>query len=78
MIQGTAREFLVDGLIKWDRTHWGGGVIFPVHDEVVAMVPRAEAEEATAKLVEVMSTELNGMPVVAEPSEPSFAWADAA
>jgi DNA polymerase I-like protein with 3'-5' exonuclease and polymerase domains len=77
-IQGTAREFLADGLLRWRQAPWGNSVIMPVHDEVLAVVPAAEAAQATAMLVACMQTELNGMPIVAEPSEPSFAWQDAA
>jgi P4 family phage/plasmid primase-like protien len=75
-IQGTARELLVDALLEWDRTEWGGGVVLPVHDEIVAMVPEADAERATEALVACMSRELYGIPIKAEASEPSFAWRD--
>ncbi|BEL07846.1 hypothetical protein Q0Z83_060370 [Actinoplanes sichuanensis] len=77
-IQGTARELLVDALLEWDRTRWGGGVVLPVHDEIVAMVPEADAVEATAALVRCMSRELYGIEIKAEASEPSFAWRDSA
>jgi P4 family phage/plasmid primase-like protien len=76
-IQGSAREFLVDGLLNWRQSPWGGCTVLPVHDEVLAVVPAAEAAAATAALVACMQTELAGMPIVAEPSEPSFAWQDA-
>jgi DNA polymerase I-like protein with 3'-5' exonuclease and polymerase domains len=77
-IQGTARELLVDGLIRWNRTRWGGAVLWPVHDEIDAKVPEDEAEEASATLVEVMTSEISGVPIVVEPSAPAFAWQDAA
>ena len=77
-IQGTARELLIDALMRWRQTRWGDCVLLPVHDEVLAMVPEAEAEDATAALVECMQTELYGIPIVAEASEPSFEWKDAA
>jgi DNA polymerase I-like protein with 3'-5' exonuclease and polymerase domains len=76
-IQGTARELLVDALLRWRETRWGDCVLLPVHDELVVVVPEAEAAEATQALVAAMSTQLAGIPIVAEPSEPSFAWADA-
>jgi DNA polymerase I-like protein with 3'-5' exonuclease and polymerase domains len=77
-IQGTARELLCAALLEWERTtRWGNSVILPVHDEIVSMVPAAEAEEATAALVRCMETSLYGVPIVAEPSEPAFAWQDA-
>ncbi|MEU1810970.1 DNA polymerase [Micromonospora aurantiaca (nom. illeg.)] len=75
-IQGTARELLVDALLAWDRTRWGGGVVLPVHDEIVAMVPEADAEEATAELARCMARELYGISIEAEASKPSFAWRD--
>lgn len=77
-IQGTARELLVDALIEWDKTRFGGGVILPVHDEIVAVVPEQDAAEATAALERCMSRELYGIKIAAEASEPSFAWRDSA
>lgn len=77
-IQGTARELLVDALLAWDQTRWGGGVVLPVHDEIVAVVPEQDATEATAALVQCMSRELYGISIVAEASEPAFAWRDSA
>ncbi|PXY33569.1 hypothetical protein BAY59_10835 [Prauserella coralliicola] len=77
-VQGTARELLVDALIEWRATRWGDCVLLPVHDEILAAVPEAEATEATAALVRCMETELYGVAIKAEASEPAFAWADAA
>lgn len=76
-IQGTARELLVDALLAWDRTPWGGGVVLPVHDETLAMVGEGDAAAATDALVRCMTTELFGVPIVAEASAPAAAWADA-
>lgn len=77
-IQGTARELLVDALIAWDKTRWSGSTVLPVHDEIVAVVPEAEAAEATDALVRCMTAELYGVPIEAEADEPSFEWKDAA
>jgi P4 family phage/plasmid primase-like protien len=77
-IQGTARELLVDGQIRWDGTRWGNSIMVPVHDEVLAMVPTPEADDATAALVQCMESELYGLPIVVEASEPSTFWQDAA
>jgi hypothetical protein len=77
-VQGTARELLVDALLAWDQTRWAGGVVLPVHDEIVAMVPEADAQEATGELVRCMTRELYGIQIVAEASKPSFAWRDSA
>lgn len=77
LIQGTAREFLVDALIEWEKTPWGGCVILPVHDELIAVVPEQDAQAATAALVACMQNSLAGVTIAAEPSPPSFAWQDA-
>jgi hypothetical protein len=53
-------------------------VMWPVHDEVDVVVPEQDAVRATEALVAAMSTSLAGMNIIAEPSEPSFFWADAA
>jgi DNA polymerase I-like protein with 3'-5' exonuclease and polymerase domains len=75
-IQGNARELLVDALVNWSHTKWGKCRLLPVHDEIDVWVPAEDAEEATQMLVACMATELNGVKIVAEPSEPSFAWQD--
>lgn len=77
-IQGTARELLVDTLMRWQESRWANAVLLPVHDEVLIVVPENEAAEATAALVAAMETELYGVAIKAEASEPSFAWKDAA
>src|SRR5690606_37070971 len=75
-IQGTARELLVDALLRWDATKWGGSVVLPVHDEIIAMVPEQEGREATAALLECMTTEIEGVTIAAEASAPSVVWAE--
>ena len=79
IIQGTARELLIDAMLRWRETRWGHAVMWPVHDEVDAHVPAAEAEDATAALVQCMETTMaSGVRIVAEPSEPSTYWRDSA
>lgn len=77
-IQGTARELLIDALVRWEQTPWGRCTLMPVHDEILVMVPEDQAHEATAALKECMATELYGVPIVAEADEPSFEWRDSA
>lgn len=77
-IQGVAKELLTDGLIKWHATQWGNAIMWPVHDELDVMVPIAEAEAATAALVGCMESELYGVRIIADPSEPTTYWADSA
>jgi len=78
VIQRTARELLVDAMLRWRQTPWGKAIILPIHDELVVMVPEADAVAATEALVQCMTGEINGLPVIASPNEPSFEWQDAA
>lgn len=78
VIQRTARELLVDALLRWRDTPWGTSVLLPVHDEILAMVPEPDGTAATAALVTCMQTEFLGVPLLVEADEPSHAWADAA
>ncbi|MGH3867253.1 MAG: DNA polymerase [Pseudonocardiaceae bacterium] len=78
VIQRTARELLVDALLRWRDTRWGTSVLLPVHDEILAMVPEQDGTTATATLASCMQTEFLGVPIVVEADEPSRVWADAA
>lgn len=77
-IQGSARELLVDALMKWRDTRWGNATLLPVHDELIVMVPEAEAVEATAELVRCMESELYGVKIKVEADDPWVSWPDAA
>ena len=77
-IQRTAREILVDAMLRWQNTRWGDSVLLPVHDEIIAMVPEQDGPAATAALVACMQTQFQGVPIVADADEPSRVWADAA
>lgn len=69
LVQGTARELLVDGILRWRyETRWGRyGILVPVHDEILATVPAAEASQALPVLLDCMAGELNGVTIKAEP-----------
>jgi DNA polymerase I-like protein with 3'-5' exonuclease and polymerase domains len=66
-IQGTARELLVDGVLKWDdvsRQHpeWEAAPLFPVHDECLTFVKKEYRLEATAELARCMETDVLSTP----------------
>lgn len=78
IIQGTARELLVDALIHWEQGPYARGVVLPVHDEIVAMVPTEQAPAATRFLVQCMTTQLGPVPITVEADEPAEVWQSAA
>ena len=82
-IQGTARELLVDGIIRWSGTRWGKLPLLPIHDEVCVLVPAAEAHEATRALQDCMRSTALSSPgfevrIDVDADEPWTSWPDAA
>jgi DNA polymerase I-like protein with 3'-5' exonuclease and polymerase domains len=77
MVQGTAREILVDALIKWDDGLYGGGLVLPVHDELLAWVPSGVAEEASLYLEWCLTAELDGVRIMCEMDPPADRWMSA-
>jgi DNA polymerase I-like protein with 3'-5' exonuclease and polymerase domains len=61
-IQGTARELLRDGTLKWRKTRWGRLPVLPVHDQLETIVPAFEAQEATQALVRCMESDVLSSP----------------
>ena len=78
VIQRTARELLLDALLRWQPTPFGHSVLLPVHDEILTTVPLTEAPAASAALLTCMTTTLRGVAIHAQADQPSVAWADAA
>lgn len=71
LIQGTARELLADALVEWDTSSgFGGGVLMPVHDEIVAMVPEEQARLGLETLLGVMTRQLGDIAITAEAGGP--------
>lgn len=75
-IQGTARELLVDGALRWGQTRWGHLPMLPIHDEILVFVPEAEAEEAAATLRGCMQSSLYGVEIAVSTDKPFRSWPD--
>jgi DNA polymerase I-like protein with 3'-5' exonuclease and polymerase domains len=80
-IQGTARELLVDGLLRWKNTRWGKLAVLPVHDQIISLVPSCEAEVATQELARCMSTDVLSSPgfhvsIGVDVDKPFISWPD--
>lgn len=76
-VQGSARELLVDTLVKLDTTWLTDMVLLPVHDELIVQVPDERAPEVAVLLHDLMETELHGVHIKSEAAAPSKEWADA-
>ena len=65
-MQGAARDVLVDALFRAEDAGLGEWLWLPIHDEIIIQVPESQVDDYCARLVEVMSTEIRGMPIPAE------------
>lgn len=73
MGQGAARDIMMEGLLRLDPR------IRPmlraqVHDEIVLSVPAAEAEEIGRAVVEALTFEWRGVPILADVSKTGTDW----
>lgn len=74
--QGAARDIMMTGLLRLPPE------ILPmlraqIHDEIVLSVPEGEAEEIGRVVVEALSFEWRGVPIMADVSKPGQTWAAA-
>ena len=74
MGQGAARDIMMTGLLRLDPR------ILPmlraqIHDEIVLSVPVGEVQEVGRAVVEALSFEWRGVPILADVSPPGTDWA---
>ncbi len=73
MGQGAARDLMMTGLLRMDRR------ILPmlraqIHDEIVLSVPEGEAEEIGRAVVDALTFEWRGVPIMADVSKTGTDW----
>lgn len=67
VIQGYARDVLADAMLRVaDDPELGPGLVMPIHDELLVQVPEASAEALLERLVALMTTSVEGIPIPAE------------
>jgi hypothetical protein len=74
MGQGAARDIMMHGLLQLDAR------ILPmlraqVHDEIVLSAPKREVKEVGEAVVQALSFDLDGVPILADVSRPGTSWA---
>jgi len=60
IVQATARDCLRDAMLQVEKRY--PGIVMHIHDEMVVEVPKDEAEEALAYMLDVMSTPVEWAP----------------
>lgn len=76
MVQGTARDLLVQAMIRLDAAGFGQYMLLPIHDEVLFQVPTAEADDFAQRFTDVMASDFGGVPITAEAEVLGPRWID--
>ena len=75
-VQSLAGDVFKQSLINLDRAGLTDHLLLPVHDEVIAQAPKAEAADVANEIANVMSDDLAGVPLTAEAEVIGFRWGD--
>jgi DNA polymerase-1 len=78
LLQGHAAELLKRALVRLDNAGLGEALVLPIHDEVIASVPKGDAEEAKRLIVQCMEVTDGSylVPLTAEAEGPLARWGD--
>lgn len=74
LVQSTARDCLGQALIHMDEAGLVPYLRLPIHDEVLASVPKAEAEDIARGIAKAMTFSLKGVPIEATPEIGMRSW----
>lgn len=76
LLQGHAAEILKKAIVRLDAAGLGEAMLLPIHDEILASVPRDQADEAKRLIVECMEVVNNEymVPLFAEADGPLESW----
>jgi DNA polymerase-1 len=66
LIQGTARDLLLDAMFRLEDAGLGQYMRLPIHDEIVFEVPAEQADALTVRILAAMGSTWRGVPIVAE------------
>ncbi|SFI79930.1 DNA polymerase-1 [Streptosporangium canum] len=73
-IQSASRDVTARGLIKADRAGLTSFLRLPVHDEVVASLPKNQANDLAKEIGECLRTQIKGVDFVTEPEVAARSW----
>ena len=76
MIQGTARDLLLDAMFRLEDAGLSEYMLLPNHDEVLFQVPADCADEFVSRIVAAMETEFLGVPITAEAKVLGERWVE--
>jgi DNA polymerase I-like protein with 3'-5' exonuclease and polymerase domains len=65
VVQSTARDILAQAIVDLFDAGLGDYLLLPIHDEVLAQAPDADAEDVAREIGRVMSQDFRGVPLTA-------------
>lgn len=74
VVQSTARDLLAQAIVDLFEAGLGDHLLLPVHDEIVAQAPAADAEEVIREIGRVMESDFYGVPIKSDPEVYGPSW----
>jgi DNA polymerase-1 len=74
IVQSTARDLLAQAVVDCFDAGLGDFLLLPIHDEILAQAPEADAAEVVAEVGHVMESEFYGVRIVADTSVYGPSW----
>lgn len=74
VVQSTARDLLAQAIVDLFDKGLGGHLLLPVHDEIVAQAPAAEAEDVIREIGRVMESDFYGVRITSDTSVYGASW----
>lgn len=74
VVQSTSRDVLAQAIVDLFEAGLGDHLLLPVHDELVAQAPAADAEEVVREIGQVMDGDFMGVPIISDPEVYGRSW----
>ena len=74
VVQSTARDVMAQALVSLDSAGLGEFLLLPIHDEVLAEAPEADAYDVAKLISEVMEMDFFGIPLTTDMEVSSGSW----
>lgn len=73
-VQSTARDLIAKALLDIEKAGLGDHVLLPVHDEIIAQAPEADAEEVIREIGRLMESTFMGVRIESDPEVYGPSW----
>ncbi|MGV2384122.1 MAG UNVERIFIED_CONTAM: DNA polymerase, partial [Thermobifida fusca] len=74
LVQSTSRDVTCRGLVRLHKAGFTPYLRLPIHDEVVASLPREKAEWGAARIGELMAEHMGPVHIRTDPEVPGKHW----